>query len=403
MIGLILSFSASNNFGGYDISATSFFSDLSDCLNTKFSPPSRSSICEARQKLSWEIFPYLLNVFNEKIATDLNKLKWKNHHVYAVDGSTFTLPYSKEIKSSFPDIGSKATKTHYPKARVVLATHMLSGIPKTLRVDSQFVGERELLQSMLCEIEDDSVLLLDRGFDGIASLQKIIENKKIFLCRLRSDLWSSTEVYHFAKSKQKEKIVTLKNKHKEEIVVRLLKYKKDRNGNAIILATNLFNQKTYTKNELWDLYARRWDIETTYYRIKKLFKIEKFHSKKLNGVFQEIGANLLVLGMISYLIMKSWKQKIKKIIKSKNFPNFKNASLVFKKYFVKLFFSHLLITPMNFLKKIYIEIISVIVSRQPGRKNPRISKQSLSTWVGGRKNKSIKKNGKNPIRKGIYA
>ena len=393
----------SRNFGGYDISAQSFFSSLSDHLKIKFSPPSRSSICEARQKLRWEAFPYLLNHFNRSVKGSLDKMKWKGHHIYAVDGSMLTLSHSSELKKRFPDKDQGRNKTHYPQARVVLATHLLSGIPKALRIDDQFIGERKLLQSLLCEIEPSSILLLDRGFDGINSLNKILESQKSFICRLRSELWSSKEVFFFTKSKLKDKIVTLRNKEKEEITVRLLKYGKDRHGNAIVLATDLFNKEQYSRSEMWSLYLRRWDVETSYYRVKELFKIEKFHSRKINGVLQEIWAGLLALGLSSFLIMRSWKSKIREIAKEKKAPNFKNASEVFRRYFVKLLYSTSIENLRILLEKIAEEIESVYFLRQIGRKNPRISKQSLSTWVGGRKNRPKNRRGRSKVRRGIYA
>jgi len=280
---------------------------------------------------------------------------------------------------------------------------MISGIPKTLRVDDQYIGERSLMQSLLGELEDNSILLLDRGFDGISSLNTIIDNNKKFVCRLRSELWSSTEVYLFTKSKSQETVVTLRNKHKEEILVRLLKYKKDRHGNWIVLATNLFSKDSYPKAELWDLYARRWDIETTYYRVKTLFKIESFHSKKINGVLQEIWSAVLVLAMNSYLLLKSWSQKMKGLLKNKKSPNFKNTTVVFQRYFVKLLFPSKKEPQSALLKRITEEIVSVILLRQFGRKNPRISKQPLSTWVGGRKNKTKNRHGRSKVRRGIYS
>lgn len=403
---MIISFSVSRNFGGYDISARSFFSALNELSGTQLSshsPPCRSSICEARQKLSWEAFPYLLDKFNDGIKAELDSMKWRGHSVYAIDGSTLRLTFSDALKQRFPDVGSGQTKTHYPKARIVLATHVFSGIPKSLRVDDQFVGERSMMHGLLGDIEDNSVLLLDRGFDGVASLKKIIDSNKNFVCRLRSELWSSTEVYLFTKSKAQEKIVSLKNKHDDEIQVRLLKYKKDRNGNWIVLATNLFNQDCYPKSELWDLYSRRWEIETAYYRVKTLFQVEKFHSKKINGVLQEIWGSLLALAMNSYLIMRSWGQKMRGLIKSKKAANFKNATVVFERNFAGLLFPSRMGSVEALIEKITNEIASVLFLRQFGRKNPRISKQPLSTWVGGRKNKTKNKIGRSKVRRGIYA
>ena len=42
LVGLILSFSESKNFAGYKISAGTFFRDLSESLNAKFSAPNRA-------------------------------------------------------------------------------------------------------------------------------------------------------------------------------------------------------------------------------------------------------------------------------------------------------------------------------------------------------------------------
>ena len=375
---------------------------MNNHLNRKIVPPKRSSICEARQKLSWEVFPYLLDKLNESLKPTLDQLKWKGHFIYAIDGSLLQLPHSSEITSRFPDVGNQSTRTHYPKARVVLSTHVLSGIPKSLRIDDQFIGERELLQSMLCEFEKDSILLLDRGFDGVASLKRIAESNKLFLCRLRSDLWSSEEVYNFVQSRCRETVVTLKNKHNEEIKVRLLKYKKDRNGKYIVIATNLFNKKLYSMLDLCSLYKRRWDIETSYYKIKKLFNVEKFHSKNLNGVLQEIWASLIVLGMNSFLILSSWPQKMKELIKSKKTPNFKSSSLIFEKYFTRLLFSTSQTENQFILNLVRRNILSITFMRQTDRRNPRISKQPLSTWIGGRKNKPKNKLRKG-TRRGIYA
>jgi len=400
LVAFIISMAASKNSGGYDILLGSFYSKLTEALGYRLDPPCRSSVCESRQKLKWEAFPYLLGKFNEKIQDDLNDLKWRGHHVYAVDGSCLTLPYSKEIKSSFPDVDAKSLRSHFPKARVVMATHVLSGVPKSMRIGDRYLGERELLCQMLCELEANSILLLDRGYDGVASLKKIRSSGKNFVCRIRSELCSQETVYRFAKSRKKEAVVTLVNQHKESITVRLLKYRKRKGCSPIILATNLISEKRYSRQELWELYSRRWDIETSYYRVKRIFNVESFHSKKLNGVLQEIWSNLLVLGMTSYLILRSWKQKMKSILKSSKSPNFKNASMVLGKYFVHLIFQNIDNTAL--LKTISREIISVIFIRQFGRHNPRICKKPFNNWRRKSYGKSYTKP-KNIVRRGIYA
>ena len=94
---------------------------------------------------------------------------------------------------------------------------------------------------------------------------------------------------------------------------------------------------------------------------------------------------------------------MKELIKNKKAPNFKNASAVLQRYFVNLIYSETKETLSVLLKAISNEIASVLFLRQFGRKNPRVSKQSLSTWVGGRKNKPKDRLGRSQIRRGIYA
>lgn len=403
LVGLILSFSANRNLGGYDISSQTFFNRLSEHFNQKVSAPKRSSVCEARQKLSWEAFAYLFARFNDQVEPELEKMKWKGHSIYAVDGSMLTLSHSAELKARFPGRDSTACKTHFPKARVVMATHAFTGIPKSFSIDDQFVGERTLFHNMLREFEGNSIFLLDRGFDGIASLNKILKNDQHFICRVRSELWSSREVYAFTKSKSRDTVVTLVNKHKEEIKVRLLKYQNDRNGNPIVLATSLVSNEQYLHSELWDLYRRRWDIETSFFRVKKLFKVESFHAKKVNGVLQEIWAALIVMAMTSYLVTKSWPEKVKRILKSKMAPNYKSAAIIVQQHFVELLFPTKARPHSVLFKTISKKISAIFFIRQFDRKNPRINKQALSTWVGGRKNKAKNRLGRSKTRRGIYA
>jgi hypothetical protein len=320
-----------------------------------------------------------------------------------VDGSTLRLPHSEDTVAQFPDIYQGINCTHYPKARILMATHVLSGIPKCLRIDSQFIGEREIFKTMLPDIEDDSILLLDRGFDGISSLNEILKQKKSFICRIRSDVSSSKQVYSFVKGKKAEAVVTLVNKHGDEITLRLLRYRRDRQGNAIVLATNLFDREAATADEVWDLYSRRWDIETSYFRVKNTLNVEAFHSKKINGILQELWANLIVLGMSSYLILMSWGQRMKKILREKSAPNFKNANMVLLRYFVPLIFEKSEIKKRNLMSQIGAEVLSVRCIKQFGRKNPRISKRPLTTWSGGRKNRPKNRIARCKFRRGIYA
>ena len=101
---------------------------------------SASSFCEARQKLSYEAFEYLLERAN---LEESRKGRFKGHRVRAVDGTNLSLSYSKEIEDRFPRYSNQGQKAHYPKARVVVASNIDTGQP-TRNFRKLWIEERSI-------------------------------------------------------------------------------------------------------------------------------------------------------------------------------------------------------------------------------------------------------------------
>lgn len=138
----------------------------------------------------------------------------------------------------------------------------------------------------------------------------------------------------------------------------------------------------YPEHEIKKIYLRRWKVETMYYRVKEVLKLEKFHAKTVNGMLQEIWANLVVLSLTALL-----RSNAKTI---KGSPSFKGSIEVVRRHFYLFVTSKIntqLTKPSRLITSMLEQIRRIRCEKQKGRKNPRISKQPRTTWANGVKNK----------------
>ena len=147
---------SSRKQNGSEITSLNYFAEI----GMPGSSVCRSSLSEARSKVSWECFAYLLDELNRA----KEPVTWKGHRVRACDGSYVTLPASEEILEHFPRRKSQQSRTHYPKGLLLVVTDILTGIPSAARIGSDEGSERAMLTSMLDGFEAGDVLLLDRGY-----------------------------------------------------------------------------------------------------------------------------------------------------------------------------------------------------------------------------------------------
>jgi len=367
-IGHVLHMVSHRKKNGAEVTSQNYFAEL----GVPFKSVSRSSLSEARSKLPWESFVYLLDELNRVARV----VTWKGHRVRGGDGSHITLPATEEILEQFPRKDNPQSRTHYPKGLLVVATDILTGIPTSAAIGSAENGsERELLASMLDDFEAGDIMLLDRGFEGADFRYEFYKRGQHLIGRVRTAKGCSNQVKEFLKSGKKSADVHFTTSDGQTYKARLVHAGYDYAGLAIVLCTSLVDRSKYSNADIKGLYLKRWNIETMYYRVKQLFSMERFFAKSLNGVFQEIWANLIILGLTALAVHATVPSN------EMTAPNFKNASEVVRRnihYAISL-----CLTRRRALKKAreMLEQISWIVCRkQTGRKNPRISKQPTEKW-----------------------
>ena len=393
LITFILSLSCSGKNDGVDIKAGEFFKTAKRSriwLNVE--AIHRSTLTKARKKVSWEIFQ---DLFHEVVKLgydffpDDPKFQWKGKSVFGVDGSKFNLPATAKIRKTLdPKSGLKRrAKGHYPQCLVSTVYDVFRRLPVTRTVVNNDGSEREEVKAMLPQIPSNGILMFDRGYPSwelFDHLSKNYDGFYLFRCKGKATL---RKVENFLSSGSKEETIMLeptgrfaRSLGKKELdkikplKLRLIRLESP-GGPISVLITNLLNRKTYPKDEIIDLYYKRWEIESFYRDEKVTLEVERFHAKTCNGIKQELYATL-IMSVIARLLMVLQSVKMK------------NSELQFKNTIRSLAHDAAILAPdaldesLRIFKELLKQIIKVKYYRPkvPRPSQPRVTKRAVKKW-----------------------
>ena len=120
---------ASRNSDGYAISSQNYASELSQFIGEEVAPATHQAISQAREKLDWEAFRFLLQEANQDTELDGSRFRYQGHVTRAVDGTQLTLPRSEDVLELFEPRKSRVGTGHYPGPLMVTAVNVFTGRP----------------------------------------------------------------------------------------------------------------------------------------------------------------------------------------------------------------------------------------------------------------------------------
>lgn len=313
---------------------------------------SKSAFSQSRSKLNPEAFIHLNKVLTREFYTDNDYQMWKGFRLLGVDGSTIQLPYSNALSEHFGEYEINSGRT-FPIARSSNMYDLLNNIILDSKIASFNQGENSLAEQHLKIVQQNDLIILDRGYDAVWLFYFITTKKADFVVRLKKNFIK--EVNDFWDSKQKSEIIEINNcpsKSKMQLdklgiefkpfKIRLVKVILD-NGEIEVLATSLLDENKYSVSIFKELYFTRWGIETNYDHLKNQIEIENFSGLTVHAIEQDFYANMLMANFQS-LIIRDAKDEMDKENNNKNYKyEYKiNRNLSFaymKDRFVKILLS----------------------------------------------------------------
>jgi len=265
--------------------------------------PTSVAIGRARLRLGPEPLRMLFGRVCRPVATARTQGAWYRHwRMVAVDGTVFDIPDSAANAELFgrPATSRGQGRSAYPQARVAALVECGTHAVFAADIGPLSVHETVLAQRLFPALDQDMLMLADRGFCGVDLWRAARAGGAALLWRIRS-VCVLPVLDTFDDGSYLSEIVATRDRYRRADTerVRVIEYTLGPHGGdetVYRLITSILNPARAPAHELAAHYAERWEIETTLDEIKNHQGRPGLvlRSQYPAGVEQEIFAFLLV-------------------------------------------------------------------------------------------------------------
>lgn len=304
LVTILLFMAGDGNRSGYKHVLSRFWDQAEDfgVALPSAAPVSAASLCDARGKLASGFLRTLIHDVHAKVENDFPETaEFRGRRVFAVDGCKVNLRRSPELDRAF----GRPSGGHVPQVLMSALVNVCNRVPADVAIRGYASCERSiLLEEHLQFLKSGDILVLDRGYPSYEVVGRLLDAEVDFLVRVPA---TSTfpAIDGFLEGGRKESMVTLElpgTRDKDRRQVRLRAARLETADGPTVFLTSLPRAK-WSWSTLCQLYRMRWEIEELYKTFKSdYFDQRQFHSKKVDGVQQEILASMLFLGISRYLM-----------------------------------------------------------------------------------------------------
>lgn len=292
----------SKNKQGYGSTITELW-EYCDKLNIPLpqsKPVSAPAFCNARKKLDESVFKSLNTKIILTYETHQENYLWKNHRLFAVDGSKINLP-KQLIESSYQTPFKNA---HYPQGLLSCLYQLKSKIPVDFEL-SPHGDERKLAIRHLDALKKGDVVVYDRGYCSYNMLLTHHQKGIHAVFRLAKNTFKVIDEFMLSADTERLIIINpdvdsqkkLRRKHPGIHIIplqfRLIKYTIE--DTTYTIGTTLLDTEQYKTAEFSEVYHSRWGIEELYKISKTLIDVEDFHGQSDRCVKQELYAHFVII------------------------------------------------------------------------------------------------------------
>jgi hypothetical protein len=308
-----------------------------------------SAYCQARGRLSPGYFQRLMREVTGLCYADDEfdldpRTRWKGHRLFLIDGSTFSMPDTDELREMFGQPDAQAAGCGFPVAHLLVLFdayngYLLRALPAPYRTHD--MAKAALTHSAL---RPSDVMLGDRAFCSFAHLA---------LCRKRwlhglfrahqkqiidfrpgrpharpgdkapagtprsrwvKRLGKHDQLVEYYKPAKRPSWMTEKEYAElpETLVVRELRIEIQEPGcrvEQITLVTTLLDSKRYSKRSLGKLYARRWQVEVDLRHLKQTLKLDVLRCETMPGVIKELNMFVIAYNLVRRVMVQASRRQ----------------------------------------------------------------------------------------------
>ena len=276
--------------------------------------------CRARAKLDLDTLRTLVRQAARQLdAAARDDWLWHGRHAKLVDGFTFTMPDTLANQDAFPQPASQAPGVGLPIARACVVLSLATAAVHDLVVGpyrGKQTGETALLREILDCLDAGDVVVFDRCYGSFMMLA-LLQLCGVDVCtrlhqRRASDFrrgrqlgeydhlvtWTRPNRPEWMSREQYERIPETRTLRELQFDVT----SPGRRTETITVVTTLTDPAAYSKEDIAELYAYRWNAELDIRDIKQTLSLDHARCKSPHMVLRELWVTLLAYDLIRKVI-----------------------------------------------------------------------------------------------------
>lgn len=270
-----------------------------------------AAFCKARQRLPLWAFSQLLR---ELVTGHVAENTQRDARVFVVDRSSASLADTPPLRKRFGLPSNQKPGVGYPQASILGLMDLATGLFLRMVVRSVFTHDLRGAVRVHAALQAGDVLLADRAFAGFAHLALLSARGIGCVFRIgagHKDADGKTRWRKSGRTPPPWLDPASYRKLRKFVDVRIVSYQIQQSGyrtRAVRLVTTLLDEQRWTDQQLRDLYARRWEIETAFGHAKTTLGMATPRCKTTDGVMKELAVYLIVYNLIR-LQMLAWAKQ----------------------------------------------------------------------------------------------
>jgi hypothetical protein len=285
--------------------------------------PSRSNLCEARQRLGVEPVQRVFELVARPLATPQTPgAFFKGLRLMGIDGTVEDVPDTPANEKRFGRSSGGRGDSAFPQVRKVSLVELGTHVEVAMAIGGWHDSEQALVEQLWDKIPADALLLEDRGFFSYTAWKTLDSRGVKLLVRIKSNMILKP-IKRLSDGSYLAKIYPssyARDKDRNGIVVRVIEYTLDDpqrtgHGEKHRLLTNLLDPEEFPALELACGYHERWEEELVFDEQKTHLdpirpgKPAQLRSETPDGVKQELYAVSLGHFVVRALMLEAAKEK----------------------------------------------------------------------------------------------
>jgi hypothetical protein len=295
-----------------------------------------AAYCRARMRLPVTIVHGLLKEMGQLVTREAERVGlWHGHRVVSVDGSTFSMPDGKDLRTLFR-WAPENRGFEFPVSKFVAMFDLVTGALLDLAPATMRDHELSIVQRIHQMLRPGDVVVADRLYCTYAYLAQLCSKQLHFVIRVptssrRVDFrphrrhakhghWKGPQSIWIERFSKHDQIVDWIKPNEAPpwlprkvwdrmpalLRVRELRYTVTQRGyrsRRITVVTTLLDPVRYPKQDVAELYGLRWQIETNLRHLKTTMRMDVLRCQTVDGIHREVAVFGIVYNAVRLVMI----------------------------------------------------------------------------------------------------